>query len=102
MVVFSAHRTGHRCRILTLNYDLEYQRSEVQSGFYYSNAEQREKMVEAERKWVDDKTKLVLDLKRQATATTMVFPMMLHAGDMSCIRELGLLAAQWRWLESTM
>eukprot|EP00965_Chrysotila_dentata_P174077 5746582-Pleurochrysis_carterae.AAC.1 len=39
---------------------------QVASGFYYSNAEQREKMVEAERKWVDDKTKLVLDLKRKA------------------------------------
>merc|ERR1712087_1048839 len=32
------------------------------------SAEQREKMVEAERKWVDDKTKLVLDLKRKACA----------------------------------
>mmetsp|Transcript_16061 Transcript_16061/g.34864 ORF Transcript_16061/g.34864 Transcript_16061/m.34864 type:complete len:533 (-) Transcript_16061:444-2042(-) len=57
-----------KCKILTLNYDLEYMRSEVQSGFYYSNAEQREKMVEAERKWVDDKTQLVLDLKRKACA----------------------------------
>jgi len=55
-----------KCRILTLNYDLEYMRSEINSGFYYSNADQREKMVEAERKWVDDKTKLVLDLKRKA------------------------------------
>jgi T-complex protein 1 subunit zeta len=57
-----------KCKILTLNYDLEYQRSEINSGFYYSNAEQREAMVEAERKWVDDKTKLVIDLKKKACA----------------------------------
>merc|ERR1719238_1732002 len=55
-----------KCRVLTLNYDLEYMRSEVASGFYYSNAEQREKMVEAERKWVDDKVKYILDLKKAA------------------------------------
>jgi len=57
-----------KCRVLTLNYDLEYMRSEVASGFYYSNAEQREKMVAAERKWVDDKVKFILDLKKQACA----------------------------------
>ena len=38
----------------------------MNSGFYYNNADQREKMVQAERKWVDDKTQLVLDLKRKA------------------------------------
>jgi len=55
-----------KVRVLTINYDLEYMRSEVNSGFYYSNAEEREKMVQAERKWVDDKTKLIIDLKRKA------------------------------------
>lgn len=57
-----------KVRVLTLNYDLEYQRSEVNSGFYYSNAEEREKMVQSERKWVDDKAKLILELKRKACA----------------------------------
>ena len=51
--------------ILTLNYDLEYQKSEVNAGFYYNSAEQREKMVAAERKWVDDRTNIILDLKRK-------------------------------------
>merc|ERR1719446_1181265 len=55
-----------KCRILTMNIDLEYQRSEVASGFYYNSAEQRQKMVDAERKWVDDRTQLVLDLKKAA------------------------------------
>merc|ERR1719502_963903 len=49
-----------------MNYDLEYQKSEVNSGFYYNSAEQREKMVAAERKWVDDRTQLILDLKKKA------------------------------------
>merc|ERR1719482_1826023 len=53
------------CHILTMNYDLEYQKSEVNSGFYYNSAEQREKMVAAERKWVDDRTQMILDLKRK-------------------------------------
>merc|ERR1712185_856187 len=34
-------------------------------GFFYNSAEQREKMVAAERKWVDDRTELVLDLKNK-------------------------------------
>jgi len=54
-----------KCHILTLNYDLEYQKSEVNAGFYYNSAEQRENMVAAERKWVDDRTKLILDLKKK-------------------------------------
>jgi len=48
-----------------MNYDLEYQKSEVNSGFYYNSAEQREKMVQAERKWVDDRTQQILDLKNK-------------------------------------
>jgi len=53
------------CHILTMNYDLEYQKSEVNSGFYYSSADQRETMVQAERKWVDDRTNMILDLKKK-------------------------------------
>ena len=53
------------CHILTMNYDLEYQKSEVNSGFFYNSAEQREKMVQAERKWVDDRTEMILALKNK-------------------------------------
>merc|ERR1711871_1500403 len=53
------------CHILTMNYDLEYQKTEVNSGFMYNSAEQREKMVAAERKWVDDRTNMILDLKKK-------------------------------------
>lgn len=55
-----------KCHILCMNIDLEYQKSEVASNFMYNSAEQREAMVAAERKWVDDRTQLILDLKNKA------------------------------------
>jgi len=55
-----------KCHILCMNVDLEYQKSEVASGFFYNSAGQRESMVAAERKWVDDRTQLILDLKNKA------------------------------------
>jgi T-complex protein 1 subunit zeta len=45
--------------ILTCNVSLEYEKTEISSGFYYSSAEQREKMVESERKFTDEKVKLL-------------------------------------------
>ncbi|RHY19232.1 hypothetical protein DYB32_010264, partial [Aphanomyces invadans] len=52
------------CYIMTCNVSLEYEKSEVNSGFFYNSAEQREKMVEAERKFTDDKVKQIIELKR--------------------------------------
>jgi len=37
--------------------------SEVNSGFFYSSAEQREKLVESERRFVDVKVQKIVDLK---------------------------------------
>lgn len=51
--------------ILTCNVSLEYEKSEVQSGFYYSNAEQREKMVKAEREVVDERIRKIIKLKKE-------------------------------------
>lgn len=53
------------CFILTLNVSLEYEKTEVHSGFFWSSAEQREKLVESERAFTDEKVKKVLDLKRK-------------------------------------
>eukprot|EP00531_Pseudo-nitzschia_arenysensis_P020939 CAMPEP_0116149734 /NCGR_PEP_ID=MMETSP0329-20121206/19133_1 /TAXON_ID=697910 /ORGANISM="Pseudo-nitzschia arenysensis, Strain B593" /LENGTH=526 /DNA_ID=CAMNT_0003646123 /DNA_START=76 /DNA_END=1653 /DNA_ORIENTATION=+ len=52
------------CRIMTLNTSLEYEKTETQSGFYYSSAEEREKLVESERKWLDERCKQIIDFKR--------------------------------------
>ncbi|KAJ1913890.1 T-complex protein 1 subunit zeta [Mycoemilia scoparia] len=49
--------------VLTLNCSLEYEKTEVNSGFFYSSAEQREKLIESERKFVDERVRKVIDLK---------------------------------------
>ncbi|GJE94460.1 chaperonin-containing T-complex zeta subunit [Phanerochaete sordida] len=49
--------------ILTLNVSLEYEKTEVNSGFFYSSAEQREKLVESERRFTDAKCKKIVELK---------------------------------------
>ncbi|KAH9261786.1 T-complex protein 1, zeta subunit [Batrachochytrium salamandrivorans] len=50
--------------ILTCNVSLEYEKSEVASGFFYKSAEERERMVSAERKFVDDKVKQLVDFAK--------------------------------------
>ncbi|KAK9091183.1 hypothetical protein Sjap_024360 [Stephania japonica] len=48
-------RRAENCYILTCNVSLEYEKSEINAGFFYSNAEQREAMVAAERRQVDER-----------------------------------------------
>jgi len=49
--------------ILTMNVSLEYEKSEINSGFFYSTAEQRDKLVESERAFVDSKLRKFVELK---------------------------------------
>ena len=51
--------------ILPLNVSLEYEKSEINSGFYYSSAEQRDKLVASERRFVDEKLKKIVALKTE-------------------------------------
>lgn len=53
------------CFILTLNVSLEYEKSEVNAGFFYSSAEQRDKLVDSERKFTDDKVRKIVALKKK-------------------------------------
>lgn len=39
--------------------------SEINAGFFYSNAEQREAMVAAERRSVDERVKKIIELKNK-------------------------------------
>lgn len=39
--------------------------SEVASGFFYSNAEERERLVASERRFTDEKVRQVIDFKRK-------------------------------------
>lgn len=51
--------------VLTLNVSLEYEKTEVNLGFFYSLAEQRDKLVASERRFVDEKLRKIVDLKNQ-------------------------------------
>jgi len=53
------------CYILCLNVSLEYEKTEVHSGFFWSNAEQREKLIASERAFTDDKVMKIIELKRK-------------------------------------
>lgn len=53
------------CHILTLNVSLEYEKTEIHSGFYFSNAEQRKRLIESERALVDSKCKKICDFKEE-------------------------------------
>jgi T-complex protein 1 subunit zeta len=58
------------CYILTLNVSLEYEKTEVNSGFFFSNAEQREKLAASERKFVDEKCQKLVEFKRKVCEGT--------------------------------
>lgn len=53
------------CYILNCNVSLEYEKTEVHSGFFYSNAADREKLMLSERKFTDERCQKIIELKRK-------------------------------------
>merc|ERR1712048_368384 len=53
------------CYILTCNVSLEYEKSEINAGFFYSSSEQRDSLVDSERKFTDEKVKKIIELKKK-------------------------------------
>lgn len=51
--------------ILTCNVSLEYEKTTVNAGFFYKTAEEREKLVSAERQFIDQRVEKVIELKNQ-------------------------------------
>ncbi|KAG1668441.1 T-complex protein 1 subunit zeta [Nymphon striatum] len=51
--------------ILTCNVSLEYEKSEVNSGFFYKSANEREKLVKSEREFIEKRVKKIIELKRK-------------------------------------
>ncbi|KAI1292018.1 T-complex protein 1 subunit zeta [Halotydeus destructor] len=51
--------------ILTLNVSLEYEKTTVNSGFFYKTADEREKLVAAERRFIEDRCKKIIELKNK-------------------------------------
>ena len=53
------------CHILTCNVSMEYEKTEVNSGFFYKSADEREKLVAAERKFIEDRVQKVIEFKKK-------------------------------------
>jgi len=68
------------CHVMTCNVSFEYEKTEVQSGFFYSNADEREKLVESERKWLDERCRAVLDFKKSVCKEGEYFIMINQKG----------------------
>lgn len=51
--------------ICIANVSLEYEKTEVNAGFFYKTAEERQKLVEQERTFTDQKVNQVIDLKKK-------------------------------------
>lgn len=56
--------------ILTCNVSLEYEKTEVNSGFFYKTAEERDKFVVAERDFIMQRCKKIIELKRKVCEGT--------------------------------
>lgn len=53
------------CYIMTCNVSLEYEKTEVNSSFFFSDAETREKLARSERKFTDERCQKIIELKRK-------------------------------------
>lgn len=53
------------CFILTCNVSLEYEKTEVNSSFFWKDAEGRDKLIKSERAFTDEKVMKVIELKRK-------------------------------------
>merc|ERR1719357_1429904 len=51
--------------VLVCNVSLEYEKTEVNSGFFYKTAEEREQLVAAERAFIDERVKKIIELKKK-------------------------------------
>ncbi|ODM90899.1 T-complex protein 1 subunit zeta [Orchesella cincta] len=51
------------CFILTCNVSLEYEKTEVNAGFFYSTSEKREQLLASEREFIDQRVAKIIELK---------------------------------------
>ncbi|KII68267.1 T-complex protein 1 subunit zeta [Thelohanellus kitauei] len=83
--------------ILTCNVSFEYEKTEVNSGFFYKTAQERLDMVAGERKFTDDRVKAVIELKKKmCEGTDKNFVVITQKGidpcSLSMFAEAGILA----------
>jgi len=58
-------KSVENAHILTCNVSMEYEKTEVNSGFFYKSAEERDMLVKAEREFIEARVQKVIDLKKQ-------------------------------------
>jgi T-complex protein 1 subunit zeta len=84
------------CFILNCNVSLEYEKTEVHSGFYFNNAEQRERLIKSERMLTDERAAKIIELKRKVCTNGQGFVVINQKGiDPVCLDMLakeGILA----------
>jgi len=51
--------------ILSINVSLEYEKTEINSVFFYKSADERAKLAAAERKFTDDKVNKIIEFKKK-------------------------------------
>ncbi|OIR56920.1 MAG: T-complex protein 1 subunit zeta [Amphiamblys sp. WSBS2006] len=51
--------------VLILNVSLEYEKTEVNSGFFYNTADKRENLAESERAFTDEKVRKIIRFKQE-------------------------------------
>ena len=59
--------------IMTCNCSLEYESTETQTNFAYATAEEREKLVESERVWLDERCRKIVQFKRSVCTNGETF-----------------------------
>jgi T-complex protein 1 subunit zeta len=59
---------------------MEYEKTEIAAGFFYSSAEEREALVESERKFTDEKVRQVVEFKRKVCKEGETFALINQKG----------------------
>lgn len=55
--------------VLACNVSLEYEKTEVNAGFFYKSAEERERLAQAERQFIENRVQKIIELKRKVCDT---------------------------------
>ena len=58
-------KRAKNCYILTCNVSLEYEKTEVNSSFFYKSAEEREKLAKSEHEFINLRVQKIVELKKE-------------------------------------
>ena len=58
-------KRAKNCYILTCNVSIEYEKTEVNSSFFYKSAEEREQLAKSEHEFINLRVQKIIDLKKE-------------------------------------